>query len=504
MSGKVGHVDPGVELSYAEYVTDDPNHTITAGTMATWIANSARFVRRPYAWHIFEDGATTYALNCRTQTIDSSNANPNVVFDYVFDNCSSGDSIFVENGDYDFDDTATLATAGGVQFVHIVGESKGARIKPPSGKFAFQIGDSTHNNSYCERLIIEGLMFWPESSGFGSGVQLDFCYQPLVIDCDFKDCATGLQIAFSSKSKFVRCRFEEFTTKGLYFKTSAQGLVTDQYVFQSFFESTVDNSKGMVVEYNVNGILIDGCLYSGTGVNPALEITASYSGIWINNTIFDTIGDAALASNGIEILGSADNGCTDIQFSNVWIQSCWGHGLYVKGQTTAANLVSNAQFDNCLFGNNHKTGVYLENIETVQFGNCRFMNNGLADSAADYEMAQLLINDYAAHLLFDNCTFVGPAGRSNEQYVVIVDCDNDSSITAKFSDCFLSHGTDQAKAYIAYDRADAAPEILYLYAHDTYSRNSGNAGEVIIQIGAQAANQAQNVDCKNGTDGWWL
>lgn len=455
-----------------------------------------------YGWIIYPDGGEYHAKKGDTMVIAYSSANPEAVFQYVFNNCASGDSIFVKNGNYSFGDTATLATTAEKHRIHIIGESKGVRIRPPSGDWAFEIGDPTHTTNYCERLIIEGLRFYPTIPGDGSAIKLDYCYQPLIKDCDFYAVDTGIESSYSSISKFVRCRFQEFHTRGLYLSTSATGLIADQYIFQSYFESDEDGAIGLEVEYNVNGIMINDCFFAGDGLDPAIKITASYSGIWVNNTVIDGIGDAAHAYNGIELLGSGDDGVEDIQFSNTWIQSCGGYGLYMLGDAT--NTVYGGQFDNCIIANNRKAGIYMENVEYMYFDNCRIHVNGLEDAAADRDMAQVYINDEASHILFNNCGFVGSGGVANPQYVVILDADNSGNISVKFGDCYLSHPANQNSALIAYDRATVG-ETLYVYAHDTYSRTGAvGAGIVISQIGAQAANQEQNVDSKNGTDGWWL
>ena len=498
----ITHTDPGVILTYGEYVGAG-SHAGIPTTLADLVTDYQRIVRRPFNWHIFKDGATYYALNCRTQQIPYSDADAYEVFQDVFDNMTAGDAVFIERGDYNVSQTPNCIK----QMSIIQGEGLASKIIPAAGEYGLKLGDGSTD---AQRIEVRDLRIQPGSVGNANGIHVDKVHDFKADNLLIADTATGMYIKNSSRTLISRSQVIVFTSKGIHYPTPTSIPIADQCIDRLVMDCDVNGAAavGIQVDHGVNGIRINDALISGankTGLDKGIWITGSYSGVLLNQVILDLI-----KGDGMVLNTTATYQVTQVQAMNSWFQSCGGHGLRMEGVSTA-KPVDWITINNCVFLNNDYSGMYMKNVEYSFFNNCVFNNNAQENLAANEYMTNLYIEDKAGIINFDHCYFGWITAFANRVKPVNIRAVNGSHCTVKFSGCMVRDPGADNRARIGWYKA-VGGSTMYLYSSDVMNNYFGfvagpdtwaDEGVFFKNAGSQAVDVGELYDSKVGKAFGW-
>lgn len=494
MAWQPTHSDPGLKLDYEEYIASSGSHQVFPTTVSNLIANSDRFLRRPYKYHLLKDGSTYYIANTRNNTIPYSDSDAAVVLAQLFAAWSDGDSLFIENGEYSLGSTPNILN----KYITIEGESIGARLIPPTAGYALKVGDG--GTTDCQKLILKNFRVQPASAGVAHGLNIDGSNEALLEKLALINCNIGAQIKNSSRTRNHLLDVVGFTVKGLYYPTGT-ALRADQYINNAYIETAVQAAEGIVVEDNVNGIRITDLLMAGagkTGLTNGIRYSGSYSGIWQTNVIIDSI-----YGTGILLEDGPTHGCTDIQLINTWCLSCEEFGLKAEGNTTRmieSLLVSNSKFNLC-----GKSGVSLKNLLYGSFENCEMKYNALDNISGNDYMTNIHLEDRIGALTFDHCWIIN-GSETNRKRPARVVTKNGSYNCVRFVNCYIKDPDGDEGSRIGCYKTNAGEE-LYAYAQDCFIKNSsGSPNDTVLvkEAGSpQDPNAMEEVACQiNKAFGW--
>ena len=427
------------------------------------------------SYELSTDGAMFFGKN-KVGIVVSTDADANVVFQYLVDNAPEGTCIFVRDGT--FPELHVVVTN---KRIKIQGDGiQGTFLKPKSGSYAITftsggVGVNKAYTGYVNDLTISG-------AGVVNayGVKLTRVEYGMIQNVVIRVNKNAFYCEAGYNNRLTDCVGEATAGYAFYFAGVTTETCDDPWLTNCIAQSsTYDFFMGD----NSSGFQLKTCGASAC-TTACFTLEGNTYGGWANDCWADSsTGDGWIIKN------SATHYSGALQLSNIWGSYC-KRGLVVSGSSITYH-VDSLQISNGNFCDNKRCGIRLEGyITNSKLGVIASANN--SDNVLTEEATNLLIYQNCQQVSFSNSQFKSLQGASRKETVrLVMDTSAGGWQITNFYNCILEDN-DVSKAKFGIKNTHAS-YTLQLYISSNRSINNTLQDQYVLDPASTGIVQVYNL-----------